>query len=207
MNFKYLWFTLFLSLSLSFSSIQSSVCICMSLSLNSVLRMKKLKWQRWHRQQQYFPLDNNLSTWITRRYEMLYFLHIAYVHGEIFLGTVVYYAFNKICNRKENYEYIVSFALCILITIQQTLKCYFVYHDVTWGINARNTRWLEAIRYKYVLRGISFSVMDMKTKIFTFTRDIMPSIIFILFYKVVLSKFKLPPDGTSTHANIFIWAQ
>ena len=67
------WFSLFLSLSLSLSSyILSSVCICMSVSLNSVLRMKKLKWQRWHRQQQYFPLDNNLSTWITRRYEMLY---------------------------------------------------------------------------------------------------------------------------------------
>ena len=87
------------------------------------------------------------------------------------------------------------------------LKFYFVYHDVLWGINARNTRRLEAIRYTYVLRGITFSVMDTKTKIFTFTRDIMPPIIFILFYKVVLSKFKLPPDGTSTHANIFIWAQ
>ena len=65
-------YSLSLSLSLSFSYILSSVCICMSVSLNSVLRMKKLKWQRWHRQQQYFPLDNNLSTWITRRYEMLY---------------------------------------------------------------------------------------------------------------------------------------
>ena len=87
------------------------------------------------------------------------------------------------------------------------LEISFVYHDVLWGINARNTRRLEAIRYTYVLRGFSFSVMDTKTKIFTFTRDIMPPIIFILFYKVVLSKFKLPPDGTSTHANIFIWAQ
>ena len=76
------------------------------------------------------------------------------------------------------------------------LKFYFVYHDVLWGINARNTRRLEAIRYTYVLRGISFSVLDTKTKIFTFTRDIMPPIIFILFYKVVLSKLKITSCST-----------
>ena len=51
-------YSLFLSLSLSLQ---------IYVSLNSILRMKKLKWHRWHRQQQHFPLDNNLSTWINRR--------------------------------------------------------------------------------------------------------------------------------------------
>ena len=68
---------LFLYISLHLNSLSPSPSLYFSLalliylkiyvSLNSILRMKKLKWQRWHRQQQHFPLDNNLSTWINRR--------------------------------------------------------------------------------------------------------------------------------------------
>ena len=57
------------------------------------------------------------------------------------------------------------------------------------------------------LEGFLSLLWTRKQKYLHLQGDIMPPIIFILFYKVVLSKFKLPPDGTSTHANIFIWAQ
>ena len=52
-------------LSLSFVSLYLSLTFSISLPPKT---NGKVKWQRWHRQQQqYFPLDINLSTWITRR--------------------------------------------------------------------------------------------------------------------------------------------